>query len=127
LGGQHADLGDLIFQKGEMIHVQPDEQAVVLIVFHAVGPIYRGGKSGEPELLASAYRACMELARERGVARISFPSISTGVYGYPLAEAAPLAIGTVARELTRLDNTVREAIFVLFDNTTLSAYRLALE
>src|SRR5512141_1066692 len=59
-------------------------------VFHAVGPIYRDGKHGEPELLASCYRTCLALAEERNVASISFPSISTGVYGYPLREAAPI-------------------------------------
>jgi O-acetyl-ADP-ribose deacetylase (regulator of RNase III) len=96
-------------------------------VFHAVGPVYRGGGHGEAELLASAYRACMQLARERGVARITFPSISTGVYGFPPAEAAPIAIRTVAEELQRDGNPVQEALFVLFDVPTLQAYRLALE
>src|SRR5205807_174761 len=57
-------------------------------VFHAVGPVWHGGDRGEPELLAGCYRACLALARERGVRTISFPSISTGVYGYPLEPAA---------------------------------------
>jgi O-acetyl-ADP-ribose deacetylase (regulator of RNase III) len=96
-------------------------------VFHAVGPVYRGGGHGEAALLASAYRACMKLARERGLTRISFPSISTGVYGYPLGEAACIAIRTVTEELERGGNTVKSAIFVLFDDSSLDAYRLALE
>ena len=59
-------------------------------VFHAVGPIYRDGASGEPELLASCYRTCLEMAEERDVRTIAFPSISTGVYGYPLDKAAAI-------------------------------------
>jgi len=61
-------------------------------VFHAVGPVYRDGKHGEPELLASCYRICFELAKQHGVQRISFPAISTGVYGYPVPEAAKIAV-----------------------------------
>ena len=64
-------------------------------VFHAVGPVYRDGQHGEPDLLRSCYSACLELAKERSLASISFPSISTGVYGYPVAEAADIAIGAV--------------------------------
>lgn len=95
-------------------------------VFHAVGPVYQGGAGNEEMLLASCYRSCLELAEERKVKRISFPSISTGVYGYPLAEAAPIAIGTVADWLEQLQTTLEEAIFVLFDGRTLAAYDTAL-
>lgn len=95
-------------------------------VIHAVGPVYRDGRHGEPELLASAYRTCMRLASEREVKVVTFPSISTGVYGYPLAEAAPVALRTVAEELSRPENTVRDAIFVLFDERTHAAYESAL-
>ena len=84
-------------------------------VFHAVGPVYRDGQHGEPELLASCYRKCFELAAEHGVALDRFPAISTGVYGYPLREAAAIAVGEVARQLERADCGVEEAIFVLFD------------
>ena len=69
-------------------------------VFHAVGPVYRNGQSGEPDLLRSAYRSCLQLAEEKQVQYISFPSISTGVYGYPVDQAAPLARLT-ARRRTR--------------------------
>jgi O-acetyl-ADP-ribose deacetylase (regulator of RNase III) len=96
-------------------------------VFHAVGPVYQGGSAGEAELLASAYRSCMRLARERQVKRIAFPSISTGIYGYPLHEAAPIALRTVAEELGAAESAVLEATFVLFDATTLHAYAQALE
>jgi O-acetyl-ADP-ribose deacetylase (regulator of RNase III) len=61
-------------------------------VFHAVGPVYRDGRHGEPELLAGCYRKCLALADERAVRTISFPAISTGVYGYPQKEAAEIAI-----------------------------------
>jgi O-acetyl-ADP-ribose deacetylase (regulator of RNase III) len=83
-------------------------------VFHAVGPVYRDGRHGEGELLASCYRTCLQLAEERGVARITFPAISTGVYGYPMDEAARIALKEVRAHLERRDASVREAVFVLF-------------
>lgn len=95
-------------------------------VFHAVGPIWRGGRHNEPELLASCYRTCLRMAEERGVKVITFPSISTGAYGYPVREAAGVALRTVAEWLSREENTVREAIFVLFDQATYDAYADAL-
>lgn len=84
-------------------------------VFHAVGPVYRDGKHGEPAQLASCYRRCLELGEERGIRSISFPAISTGAYGYPTNEAAGIAIETVARHLESPDTHVREVLFVLFD------------
>jgi O-acetyl-ADP-ribose deacetylase (regulator of RNase III) len=94
-------------------------------VFHAVGPVYRDGRHGEPELLASAYNTCMDLAAERSIEAISFPSISTGIYGYPVSDAAAIAITTVARRLEG-DTSVREALFVLFDRATFAAYEAVL-
>jgi len=96
-------------------------------VFHAVGPIYRDGKSGEPELLASCYRRCFELAAERKVCAMSFPAISTGAYGYPMAEAAGIAVDEVARQLERAEGCVREAIFVLFDRAAYQVYAREVE
>ena len=84
-------------------------------VFHAVGPIWHDGKHGEAELLASCYRTCLKLADERGVETISFPAISTGVYGYPMAEAARIATGVVSDYLKEGKGPVREAVFALFD------------
>lgn len=95
-------------------------------VFHAVGPVWRGGGHSEAELLASCYRTAMKLAAERGVRTISFPSISTGVYGYPVEEAAPIALRTVAEALAG-DTPVETAIFVLFDRATFEAYERALQ
>jgi O-acetyl-ADP-ribose deacetylase len=94
-------------------------------VFHAVGPVYRDGQHREPELLLSCYRKCFELAEEHGARTISFPAISTGVYGYPLREAAAIAVGEVARQLERADSAVQEAIFVLFDHKTYEAFAQA--
>ena len=84
-------------------------------VFHAVGPVYRGGRQGEAEQLAACHRTCLQLAEERGVARITFPAISTGVYGYPMDEAARIALREVKAHLDRDGVSVREAVFVLFD------------
>lgn len=68
-------------------------------VIHTVGPFYRDGRSGEPALLASCYRRCLELARANGITTIAFPGISTGIYGYPLDAAADIAVTTVLAEL----------------------------
>ncbi len=91
-------------------------------VFHAVGPVYRDGNHREPELLASCYRKCLELAEEHGVRSISFPSISTGAYGYPMREAASVAIAEVARHLQHAQASVWEAIFVLYDRRAYDIY-----
>ena len=95
-------------------------------VFHAVGPVYRDGKRGEPELLASCYRKCLELAEERQAATISFPAISTGVYGYPLQEAAAIALREVTGHLNREKGHLSRAIFVLFGRAAYEAYARAL-
>jgi O-acetyl-ADP-ribose deacetylase (regulator of RNase III) len=84
-------------------------------VFHAVGPIYSGGSHGEPEMLASCYRTCLELADQHGVRSISFPAISTGVYGYPAEQAARIALKTVALHLKKPESGIHEVLFVLFD------------
>lgn len=95
-------------------------------VFHAVGPVWRGGSHGEAQSLASCYRTCLQMAEERGAQVITFPSISTGAYGYPVRQAAAVAVATVAEWLMRPENKVREAIFVLFDQATYEAYAAAL-
>ena len=83
-------------------------------VFHAVGPVYRDGRHGEAALLASCYRTCLAMAEERGAAIISFPAISTGVYGYPLEEAARIALGAVKTHLEIAETKVQQVVFVLF-------------
>jgi O-acetyl-ADP-ribose deacetylase (regulator of RNase III) len=91
-------------------------------VFHAVGPIYRDGESGEPEALRSAYRTCLDLAEEKGAEYISFPSISTGVYGYPVEEAAAIALGEVVSALQEGGRKLKRVVFVLFDDRTCAAF-----
>ena len=90
-------------------------------VIHTVGPVYRG-EGRDAELLASAYRSSLELAARNGVATIAFPAISCGVYGYPLDEAASIAV-SVAREAK---GSLSEVRFVLFSDDVLSAWRTAL-
>jgi O-acetyl-ADP-ribose deacetylase (regulator of RNase III) len=90
-------------------------------VFHAVGPIWRGGTAGEPELLAGAYRRCLELAREHGCASIAFPAISTGIYGYPVDLAAEVSLGTT-REFLRQHGEPALVRFVLFDDIAFGAF-----
>jgi O-acetyl-ADP-ribose deacetylase (regulator of RNase III) len=94
-------------------------------VFHAVGPRYRDGRHGEPELLADAYRACLRLADELGARSIAFPAISMGIYGYPPAEGARIAVRTVAEHL-RGDSAVELAGFVLFSEDTYRVFADAL-
>lgn len=94
-------------------------------VVHAVGPIYRGGTHGEPELLASAYRRSLEVAAEHGVTSIAFPSISTGAYGFPIAAAARIATDTVVQFL-RASADIALVRFVLFSDADLAAYEKAL-
>jgi len=97
-------------------------------VFHAVGPVFRGGYGGEPEQLASCYRTCLDLAIQHNVETISFPAISTGIYGYPMEPAARIAIGVVAGHLESAGKAVREAIFVLFGRDAYETYaRVCLE
>src|SRR5262249_18950492 len=84
-------------------------------VFHAVGPVYRDGKHHEPELLASCYKTCLELAEKHGAGKVRFPSISTGIYGYPREDAARIAIGEITRHLSNPETTVKEVILVLYD------------
>ena len=96
-------------------------------VIHAVGPIWRGGGFGEADLLASAYETSLKLAAGLGAASVSFPSLSTGAYGYPVAKAAPVALKTVTRFLKETPGPLREVVFVLFDAGTLRAYERALK
>jgi O-acetyl-ADP-ribose deacetylase len=91
-------------------------------VIHTVGPVWRGGGQGEPAVLASCYRRCLEVADELDLATIAFPAISTGVYGYPLHEAAPVAIAAVRSIPTSLE----EIRFVLFDQPAYNAFEAAL-
>jgi O-acetyl-ADP-ribose deacetylase (regulator of RNase III) len=95
-------------------------------VIHTVGPVYRDGKHREPELLASAYRNSLRLASEKGIKSVAFPSISTGAYGYPLADAARIALGT-AFEYLKDHPEITLVRCVLFGQAALRSYEGALE
>lgn len=96
-------------------------------VIHTVGPIWRGGGAGEAATLASAYRESLRVAERYGLRTVAFPSISTGAYGYPVAEAASMALAEVVSFLRDEARSVAEVTFVLFDERTLAAYASALE
>lgn len=95
-------------------------------VIHTVGPIYRDGHSGEPELLGSCYRRSIQIARENQLSTVAFPSISTGVYGYPVEKAAVIALETIMDELKKGDLPER-IVCVCFDRKTSGIYRETLE
>lgn len=90
-------------------------------IIHTVGPVWRGGSHGEPALLASCYRNSLRLAQEKGLVSIAFPSISTGIYGYPIAEAAALAVST-ARDFAKQPTSLSEIIFCCFSQSDFSIY-----
>ncbi|HEY50799.1 MAG TPA: O-acetyl-ADP-ribose deacetylase [Dehalococcoidia bacterium] len=95
-------------------------------VIHTVGPVWHGGDRGEAELLESAYRESLKIAAESNLASVSFPSISTGAYGYPVEQAAGVAIRAVAAFLRERETSVSEVVFVLFDTGTYDAYSAVL-
>jgi O-acetyl-ADP-ribose deacetylase len=93
-------------------------------IIHTVGPVWRGGTSGEPELLASCYRRSIQVANANGVRTLAFPSISTGIYGYPIELAADVAISTVREAL--MDTGVQEVTFCCFSENDLRVYEAVL-
>jgi O-acetyl-ADP-ribose deacetylase (regulator of RNase III) len=93
-------------------------------VIHTVGPIWRGGTSGEPELLAEAYRNSLRLVVSKGLKTIAFPSISTGAYRYPIEKASRIALTTV-KELLEKEDELDKVVFVLFTKGDLEIYREA--
>lgn len=95
-------------------------------VIHTVGPVWYGGRSGEAELLSSAYRESLKLAAAEGLKSIAFPSISTGAYGYPIKEAARVALETVITFLKEQAMSVKEVSFALFGAEALEVYVAAL-
>ena len=91
-------------------------------IIHTPGPVWNGGQYNEEALLASSYRSCLELAVENGVRRIAFPSISTGIYSFPLDKATKIAIGTAKRFVEENPGKLDVIKWVLFDDYTYEAY-----
>lgn len=94
-------------------------------VIHTVGPVWDGGDHGEPEHLASCYRACFTLARANQVQTIAFPAISCGVYGYPIADAAQIAVRETRAALKSIDQ-IKRVLFTCFTDEVFAAYQSAL-
>lgn len=125
--------GPKIQEEARQIGYCPTGQAVITTggdlkakyVIHTVGPIFRDGRHGEPDLLASAYRESLKLASARGLTSLAFPSLSTGVYGYPVADAARVALKTVKDYLAEHPE-IKLVRFVLFGKPTYEAYAKAL-
>jgi O-acetyl-ADP-ribose deacetylase (regulator of RNase III) len=98
-------------------------------IIHTVGPVWRGGSNGEPELLASCYRRSMEIAAAKGITSLAFPSISTGIYGYPIQLAAGVAVATVRKALHEhpSSSSLKEIVFCCFSAEDLAIYERVLQ
>ncbi len=132
-GAIHRAGGPQIMEECRKIGGCPTGNAVITsggrlkakYVIHAVGPVYHGGKKGEAELLAGAYENSLRRASENGVRSVSFPSLSTGAYGYPLDEAAPVALKTIV-EYLKVHKDIELVRLVLFGPEAYKAYESAL-
>ena len=94
-------------------------------IIHTVGPVWRGGGNGEPDLLASCYRSSLALARKHDLRSVAFPAISTGIYGYPMPAAAEVAANAVADELRATPDAFTQILFVCFDEAATAIYSAA--
>jgi O-acetyl-ADP-ribose deacetylase (regulator of RNase III) len=117
LGG--CPIGDAVITTGGDLRAR--------YVIHAVGPVWRGGTEHEPRLLASAYRRSLEVAVQHGLRSLSFPSISTGAFVYPIRRAAPIALGTIIEFLEREQHALAEVRMVLYTRENDQAYRIFAE
>jgi O-acetyl-ADP-ribose deacetylase len=134
-GAMHRAAGpDLMRELRERYRGCPTGSAVITSagrlparhVVHAVGPRWRDGDHGEPALLASAYRSAFALASEHSCATVAAPSISTGIYGFPIELAAPIAIGAADEALAHPGTTLCEITFALFSDADLEVFARAL-
>lgn len=125
-----AECQEIVARQGQL----PTGKAVITkggnlkarFVIHTVGPVWHGGNHGEAKLLADAYRESLKTAAVHNLTSVSFPSISTGAYRYPIAEAAGIALKTVASFLIEHPSSIKEVVFVLFDAATLAVYQSTL-
>ena len=132
-GAIHRAAGPDLLTECRTLHGCPTGQAKITkayrlparFVIHTVGPIWRGGTSGEPALLTSCYRESLTLAVANDIETMAFPAISCGVYGYPIPEAARIAIGTTADYLTG-NASLKQVIFACFGNAVTDAFQAAL-
>ena len=132
-GAIHRAAGPDIWRQCQAIGTTPTGQAAITTggllparyVIHAVGPIWQGGGHDEEGLLASAYRSSLRIAEHEGLASVAFPSISTGIYGFPIERAAPIALRAVAEHLAHADSP-QEVTFALFSDRDLAVYERAL-
>lgn len=130
-GAIHRAAGPQLLEECRALHGCPTGEAKLTkgynlpcdYVIHTVGPIWRGGREGEPDKLASCYFNSLKVAMENGIRTVAFPSISTGVYGYPVEKAAKVAVGTVKRFTDEFPDVVDMVCWVLFDDKTFAAYR----
>ncbi|MCL2913941.1 O-acetyl-ADP-ribose deacetylase [Shewanella corallii] len=108
------------------VRVTPGFMLPVSYLFHAVGPVWRGGESGEPDLLASCYIQALAEAQRLNIKSIAFPCISTGVYGFPKKLAAEIAVSVVRKKLSS-NTSLKQLIFVCFEDEDLRLYRALLQ
>lgn len=133
-GAIHRAAGPALLEECRTLHGCPTGQAKLTrgyrlpcpFVIHTVGPIWSGGRHQEPQLLADCYRNSLQLAAEHGIRRIAFPSISTGVYAFPVKLAADIAVQTVRDFIAAHPSTFDLVEWVLFDDRTLQVYTDAL-
>ena len=134
-GAIHRAAGPELLQECIQLHGCPTGEAKLTkgynlpckYVIHTPGPIWMGGSEGESELLASCYRNSLIVALNHGIRSIAFPSISTGVYGYPVSKAAKVAVETVINFLANNPGKIDKVIWVLFDDRTFSVYQAEID
>ena len=110
--------------------ISPGFKLPAKYVIHTVGPVWHGGNRGEAELLANCYRNCIDLAQQNNITSIAFPAISTGVYGYPIADATDIAIHSVIDSVkqatlsgNRIESVIKEVIFCCFSASDAAIYQ----
>ena len=130
-GAIHRAAGPKLLEECITLHGCPTGEAKITkaynlpcdYVIHTPGPIWMGGDEHEPDLLASCYRNSLKVAVEHGIRTIAFPSISTGVYGYPVVKAAKVAVDTVRQFMADHPGQLDKVVWVLFDDRTFAVYQ----